>query len=71
MWCPMLMQFKMLFVIAKIDKGKKGFNIRATANYHSLRVLQPVTPPAGNLMSKQRAQLTFDPCMFRRLRETG
>lgn len=33
-------------------------------------VLQPVTPPAGNLMSKQRAQLTFDPCMFRRPRET-
>ena len=33
-------------------------------------VLQPVTPPTGSLMSKQRAQLTFDPCMFRQLRET-
>lgn len=35
----------------------------------SLPPSQPVTPPAGNLTSKQRALLTFDPCMFRRPRE--
>lgn len=36
---------------------------------HMFPLFLTVTPSAGNLMSKQRALLTFDPCVFRWLRE--
>lgn len=42
-------------------QGRDSEPLTYTPLHFPLRVLQPVTPPAGNLTSKHRAPLTFDP----------